>query len=305
VGSYRKGLKHDLAIDCAAVTRLLADRFLSPVARVSSFRLLKRKDRRLVVRYEIAGSEEATSVVGKWFSDDRGAIVADALTSLTDKMSLRDGRLRVPALIGYMPIHNVVFMETIEGPRLDEALRNDQSLATGAGAWLATFHRSGFKSPRDCGPRRQLTSLRRWTRHVPSIENLAKPLEDRLPYLSDPRIPVHYDFRYSQVFAGQGDSTVVVDFDQAGMGDPAYDLVRFQAQLNLLGIRRLRDPRAFAPACDAFRAGYESIAPLPKVPATLEAFAWLKLAYKRLLHNRRLDEADYALEQARAHLART
>jgi Ser/Thr protein kinase RdoA (MazF antagonist) len=304
VESYRKGLRHDLAIDRAAVTRLLAGKFLSAEARVSSFRLLKRKDRRLVVRYEIAGAEGATSVVGKWFSDDRGAIVADALASLTDKMPLRDGRLRVPALIGYMPAHNVVFMEAIEGPRLDEALRDDQSLATGAGAWLATFHRSGFKSPRDCGPQRQRTSLQRWIRHVPSIENLAKPLEDRLSHLRDPRIPVHYSYWYAQVLVGQGDSTVVVDFDQAGMGDPAYDLVRFQAQLPLLGIRWLRDPSAFASASDAFRAGYESIAPLPKVHAALEAFAWLKLAYKRLLHNRRLDEADYALEQARKHLAR-
>jgi aminoglycoside phosphotransferase (APT) family kinase protein len=266
--------------------------------------LLKRKHRRLVVRYELTGARGVKAVVGKWFSDDRAALLADALASLTDKMLFPDARFRVPALIAYLPVNKVVFMEAIEGRRLDDVLRNDQSLAAEAGAWLATFHGSGFQSPTDCGLARQRATVERWSAHVPSLQPLTSALRDRLPDLPNPRLPVHYDFWYSQVFV-DNDSTVVLDFDQAGMGDPSYDVVRFQAQLDLLAIRWRREAHALRSASNAFRAGYDSVAPLPQVPPALAAFEWLRLAYKRLLHHKRLDEADYALAQARARLART
>jgi aminoglycoside phosphotransferase (APT) family kinase protein len=87
--------------------------------------------------------------------------------------------------------------------------------------------------------------------------------------------------------------TVVVDLDEAGRGDPAFDVAHFEAHLELLALQWSGDPEAFAAACAAFRAGYGSDIPEP-APA-LYAFAWFKLAHQLLARNAPASESSYAL----------
>ncbi len=289
-------VRADLAEDATAVLTHLA----GPIEASAGFRpqrcrvvgVLKRTDRRLVVLYEISGEGKATRVVGKWYANDRGALVAVALTALRAQAETA----RVPALICYVAPLRALFTEYLEGSLLRDVLRVAPSAALSAGAWLAGFHRSGLQSPRSCGPQKQARAVRRWSEVAPVLAASAAALEARLLELPDPRAPVHYDFYHSQVLVLPG-GAAVVDLDESGMGDPAFDLAHFEAHLELLALQWHGDARRFQAAAEGFRAGYERVASLPVANPVLEAFSWYKLAHQLLKRKASPDEQGFALRK--------
>ena len=92
----------------------------------------------------------------------------------------------------------------------------------------------------------------------------------------------HGDFAAADVLVPARGPTVVVDFDNAAPGDPAFDVANFEATLELRGLRRYGDPNAFAAAVSAFRSGYEEYAPLPPLAPAVEALVWARLAESNL-----------------------
>jgi phosphotransferase family enzyme len=289
----------DLALDPEAVLGLLGGVLRADACSVSQ---LKRTSRRLVVLYELDDGDSHTRVVGKWFSTDRGSIVADELSSLRG-LGFAGPELAVPALVAYLAEVRALFVEAIDGPLLRARLRSEPSATARAGAWLAAFHGSALASPRACGPAKQVSAVARWVRRQPRLEKLGSELQAALLSLPDPGRPVHYDYYHSQVIVPDRGPTTVLDLDEAGMGDPSFDIAHFEAHLDLLALRRSGDPAALSGARRAFHAGYERSAPLPPQRPALQAFAWFKLAYQGL--RRRPDEPgwSYALGEVRRSLS--
>ena len=289
----------DLALDPEAVLGLLRGVLQADAC---SVRLLKRKRRRLVVLYELESGDSHTRVVGKWFSTDRGAVVAEELSSLR-ALGFAGPELAVPALVVYVADVRALFVEAIEGPLLRELLRAQPSETARAGAWLAAFHGSALAIPRSCGPAKQVKSVARWAREQPRLEELRTELQAALLSIPDPGRPVHYDYRDSQVVTPAGGPTTVLDFDEAGMGDPSFDVAHFDAHLDLLALHRYGNPTALSDARRAFHAGYERMAPLPPRRPELQAFAWFKVAYQGLRREADEREWGYALGEVQRSLS--
>ena len=298
-------LREDLALDGAAVLRLLAGPLEAwPGVRVRSCgpRLLKRTSKRLVVRYELGGGGgRELGVVGKWYTTDDGALVSRSLSLLRECFADRD--VSVPAVVAYLPEVRALFMEAVNGDILRDTLRHDQSTATRAGAWLAAFHRSSISNAHECGPAKMGRAVERWTRETPALAGLTAELAAALAALPDPALPVHFDYHHSQLLLVPGGPIVGLDLDEAGIGDPAFDVTHFEAHLTLLALQWFGDPDRFAPARDAFRSGYSAVAPLPEHQPALTAFAWLKLARQLLRNAAQPRERDYALAAVRRSLS--
>ena len=96
---------------------------------------------------------------------------------------------------------------------------------------------------------------------------------------------------------------MAIDLDEAGMGDPAFDLAHFEAHLSLLALQWFGDADRFARARDAFRSGYAAVAPWPEPHPALAAFAWFKLAHQLLRDQAPQPERDYALAAVRRSLS--
>jgi aminoglycoside phosphotransferase (APT) family kinase protein len=295
--------REDLALAPDAVLRLLAgvvDEHWGFRPSTCEAQLVKRRTRRMIVRYALRGPGGAVSVVGKWFDNERGGVVAQALSRLREHEF--DGPdVYVPAPLLYVPEARVLFMEAVEGRPLRDALLDDEAVAGRAGAWLAAFHAASVDLERDCGPERQRRDVASWAAKQPAIAALARRVDGALAEAPDPMRPVHYDYYHSQALIDGDGRIVVLDFDQAGMGNPAVDLAHFEALLGVLARRELGDPERLAGAAEAFRAGYAARAQLPERHTAIEAFAWLKLAYVATAR-RETGEQEYTLRQLEAAL---
>jgi aminoglycoside phosphotransferase (APT) family kinase protein len=302
----RDGLRDDLALSAEAVRNLLARRVArwDDDLRVGDVRLLVRRRQRLVVRYELKHRGGRESVIGKWYATGRGGREADALAQLRS-LGFAGPPFAVPEPIGYAPEVKVLFVEDVEGSRLSDVVGEDETLARRAGAWLASFHQCGFTNERARDPAVQRASAARWTEEEPRlrVRPLVAELDDALALLPRVAVAVHYDYSPTNVLLQSGGATVTVDFDEIGMGDPAFDIAHMDAHLELLSLRRFGAPGMLAAARDAFVRGYAMIAPVPERRPALVAFAWFKLAYVGTVLAASATEIDYALESATRSLA--
>ncbi len=293
------------ALDPDAVLELLAD----PVEEWAGFRPRtcrvreqKRTTRRVVVRYDLDDGGHTAAVVGKWFSTRRGAVVVEALEYLrTHGFAGRE--FAVPKPLAYVAELRVLFTEVVDGPLLRELLRDNQEVCGRAGAWLAAFHASGLTSPRACGPAKQRRAIERWSIETPELQEVAPPLDKEISLLADPKRPVHYDYYHSQLVAPEDGPIVSLDLDEAGLGDPAFDLAHFAAHLELLALEWTGDPASFAAAQTAFERGYSAVAPRPEGRPALAAFAWFKLARQLVQRGAPAQHRGYALERVRTSLS--
>jgi aminoglycoside phosphotransferase (APT) family kinase protein len=279
--------REDLAFDPAAVRSLLG----APAHTECRAEVLQRKPKRLVIRYEFDG---LPPVVGKWYSSDRGALVWDALSQLR-AAGFDGGDASVPAPVSYNAEHRVLFVEAIDGETLREAVAADPGAARVAGVWLARFHASPFVSPRDCGPGKMMDSVRRWSEQVSELAPLAPALVSALATEVNPGKPVHYDYYHAQVLCPPTGGAVVVDLDESGLGDPAFDVAHFIAHLRRLGVRQAGDASRYADAEAAFLSGYGDGRDLSEVRPVHEAFAWFKLAAQAVARGQR-EVADHGAD---------
>jgi hypothetical protein len=291
----------DLALDPGAVVELAApaiSRVTGWAPSTCEIEVVKQNDRRVVARYEFRAAEQTFTAAGKWFANDRGAIVHDELHAL-------HAHVAVPRVVTYLPDVQALFVEWITGPLLRDVIGGGGSVAAvrDAGVWLARFYQSGMPSPRACGPEKQRGSVAKWASEQPALGGLAAELDAVLAALPDPQQPVHYDYYHQQVIVPPGGDAVVVDLDEAGRGDPAFDTAHFLAHLERLALERASDATAFAAEADAFRAGYIDVADeFPSSPA-LRAFAWYKLLYQALRKNAAPHITAYAQHAIEAALA--
>jgi len=291
----------DLAVDGDAVMTVVADVVEERLgARPCACRpvLLRSKKRRAVVRYELETDRGPLAIVGKWFHDQRAAArVAEALSALRDR-GFDGGGYAVPAPLVALPELGVLFTDAAAGPSLRSVLERDQDTAWRAGAWLARFHTCGAVLTRRRTPARLASAVNRWGSHHAPLAPYADRLAAAVRSLPDPALPVHFDYAGADVLVPEHGPTVVVDFDDAGRGDPAFDVANFAATLTLRGWRRAGSADAFAAARTAFEAGYAQHAPLPSPAPATEAAVWMRLAERGLARGVAEDVWRFALERS-------
>jgi len=227
--------------------------------RVTSLRY--RPGRRCTLRLELwalhtgIGVMSSRTLFGKvYHSQEKALSVFEQMQMLSDVASPRSGRLVVARVAGFLPDLPMVVQEPLPGVPLDLLLdgrtrvdpRGQTGVAMAASA-LAALHGLRVRHPRVRSVGDELRRMAHRSRFTAAVDpelgarmaDLATALSRRLEQLSlesrEQRM-VHADCKPSQ-FLIDGTKVGLLDFDHAGMADPALDVGTFMASLRQLGWR--------------------------------------------------------------------
>ena len=220
-----------------------------------------RPGRRCTLRLELwalhtgIGVMSSRTLFGKvYHSQEKALSVFEQMQMLSDVASPRSGRLVVARVAGFLPDLPMVVQEPLAGVPLDLFLdgrtRVDprgQSGVVMAASALADLHGLDVRHPRLRSVGDELRRMAHRSRSAATVDpelgarmaDLATALSRRLEQLSlesrEQRM-VHADCKPSQ-FLIDGTKVGLLDFDHAGMADPALDVGTFMASLTQLGWR--------------------------------------------------------------------
>ena len=254
-----------LAAACPA-SELAADRCDPSSYTVTSIRY--RPGQRHVLRYDRLDGVKAT-VFAKLYPDEKGARLFQVARQAAEWLANNAERVAAVRPLAYVLADRVVLYPGLGGMPLIEALRHG-SRSSGdwlerAGTALQTMHQLPAEIT---GPlpthdfRAEVSQTARASAHIrvllPSVGNAIDALLDRALELHD-RLPqepptfTHGDFKAEHVWCGPGGLTLL-DFDSCHWGDPALDVGKFLAHLQLW--HALNDHPGLMPAQERFLAGY-------------------------------------------------
>ncbi|HEV7875209.1 MAG TPA: phosphotransferase [Nocardioides sp.] len=264
-------------------------------------------------------------VVLKTHHGDKGETAWAAMTALWERPEAWRGRVHLAEPLAFLPEQLIL----VQGPVPEERTLKDlvrEAVSTGTpealaglraaldatAAALAALHGSGARFGRETTLAGELDDIAEvaerlsWT--VPALADAAGSFLDGHRALDagcpgDPIGPAHHDFRPAQVLL-HGGEVGFIDFDGAGLAEPALDLGRFRSKLRDIGIGALleRDPgllgRPFEPElavlddlCEHFLRAYQAHAPVSRERVLLwesaDLFtgllhAWTKVRLQRL-----------------------
>jgi aminoglycoside phosphotransferase (APT) family kinase protein len=242
--------------------------------------------RRRVIRYLIEGidGDGPTPVVGKAHTTRHRAALAEENLRLLGAVFAGTPGLRVPRAVCRLPDLQVVLYREVAGTALD-AVDGPRAVgvAQAAGRWLAMLHAGEAVLTRRADPGHEVADAAVWAARVAEAAPhagraavaLAGRLADAVTALPAVReVPVHRDLHAGHVLAPAGDraevaevaEVVVIDLDEARMGDPAGDVAHVCTYLDASG-------GPTAAACRAaFLAGYGPI-PGPEPEMRLAVYA--------------------------------
>jgi hypothetical protein len=277
-------------LDAVRMTQVLRDvpsLRAHPSLRVRDARTLaEAAGRRRVVRYEVEGlADRAVPLVGKSFADrHRSSIAYDNLRLLHDEVFQGTPDLAVPAPVCHVPAQRMVLYREVAGTPLDRFPAGDGLPAARLAArWLRTLHGSDAVLARRLDLTHELVDVQKWAAYVgdraPFARAAASTLAERLataaPELPTTvqEVPVHKDFHAGHVLAVP-EGVVVIDLDEARMGDPALDVAHLCAYLDASARPGAAGVRA------AFLDAYGAVAgPSPELrSAFFAAYSSLKIA---------------------------
>lgn len=184
--------------------------------------------------------------------------------------------LRIPRLLGMMATKGVLALEWIDGQPLGEALlagEAGEEETRFAGEALAHLHRQPPPRLPLRTPSLDAERLRSAADTLGFLQpdladragNLARELAARVVAQPPCERPMHGDFHAGQVLLSDG-APVLIDFDEAVLGDPAGDLGSFLAHLERDEAAGLLPPWRRSPVADALVEGYARAASPPPEP---------------------------------------
>jgi hypothetical protein len=218
---------------------------------------------RILVRYQLEGGA-ATELFGKAYADSvRVARAWDLLHRLANEVFADVGGLGVPRPVAVEPELLLVLYAPVEGCSLDRLPA--PSLPAGlerAAHWLAVLHGADLALDRVLDARHEADNARVWADLVAEqcpasateVQRLAAWVSAAPPSPPERVVPIHKDFHHRHVIVGDG--VGVVDLDEARMGDPAFDLAHFGANLELLAQRSGASAAERAQWWRTFRGAY-------------------------------------------------
>ena len=240
----------DLALDTTVMTRLLRPLLGAASPVVTSAHLLGGKPgHRSVIEYHASGVSPGgpDRLIGKLYSDQRQAVrVHELMRHLRSDVFPPGGSFGVADPVGTLPRPAMAVYRPADGPFLDQVQDEAQACraAWRAGRWLAALHHCGLVLDRRLDLPTEVANLRVWAglvgERLPEAEPAARNLAERLAATADrltmrTDVPIHKDFHYRHIVAGT--PLVVIDLDEARMGDPAFDVAHFCANQRLLALR--------------------------------------------------------------------
>ena len=220
-----------------------------------------------VLRYLFRGEEAASSgysgstLYGKVYRDGSGNVVDGFLRALAGQQTGRDGHFaaRFPTPVVYAPSLRLLMTEALPGvplvPWLVKTLLaptassgSEDSAALHAavrqsGQALAALHCRDLRTAPVRSAKDELAEIRRelaiveavWPEVADRVRRHVDRLFEDVPTAPD-MVLSHGDFTPSQVLLDAG-TPVVVDFDTLCRADPALDLGRYLAHLDLLAVK--------------------------------------------------------------------
>ena len=240
-------------LDARALTALLAPRLgagfrvvaVTPVAHAPGKRWVA------VCHTKDAGGDGPDLIVKLYSDPTRAARSHDVLERL---YAQRRAGWSVPRPIALLPAQGLSVHEAARGRSLDELVEPARTEALAASArWLAVLHGMAFDFQRRVNMESEIRKIGEWANLVsaqqPEVGARATQLGEALlsrtaTFESVADATIHKDFQYRHVLFDDGDATVI-DFDEVRLGDPAFDVAHFGANLHLLCIReQLADAEA-------------------------------------------------------------
>jgi len=212
----------------------------------------------------------------------------------------QESNLRVPSPVLYIPALSFLMMEQAEGQPLREIFESRMDsgpYVKGAARWLAKLHNSNVRLDGEFFRDDEIEASRRYARagswllptlksDIQSISSQLIDAQKTLPLHA--RKPIHGDYHPRNIIVSP-DLTTVIDFEEARMGDPAFDVGYFVAQTKMT--HGLGD--ATVQAVEAFIQEYQENQPsmdpdLAQRAAVFEAQTYLQRIYHTyyLLHLR-------------------
>lgn len=196
-----------------------------------------------VFRYRLlpdAGGTEP-QVIGKVY---RAAGKAERVRACLEHLRRPGERgLHIPEPLALLTGSNLLLMEHASGRSLGRVLKDATAeevseVARLAAVVLATFHSLPVTGQRIAAP---ASDPRRLRASIARVDLVAPELASRMLAVLDAilrrldtsptPVVIHGDFKPSQLLL-DGDRVAVVDFDRAGLGDPAVDVGSFMAQFH-------------------------------------------------------------------------
>jgi aminoglycoside phosphotransferase (APT) family kinase protein len=255
-------------------------------------RILKRHLRKVIIGYTLKFRDSTKNYIGLYReSDERLGHTFSVLKTLRSNGFGADSRLRVPSPIIYIPALSFLMMEQAEGESLREVLKNrkdPQPYVKGAARWLAILHNSNITLDGESSRDYEIATSQRYARAgswlLPTLKLKIQSISAQLidaqktlqPYV---RKPIHGDYHPRNIIV-DSDLTTVIDFEEARMGDPAFDVGYFTAQTKMTHGRG----DVTVQALEAFLEEYQENQPnadrdLEKRAAIFEAQTYLQRIY--------------------------
>ena len=209
--------------------------------------VLRKYLRKTIIRYTLEFDDSSTaSCIGLHRESDKRLQRAFArLHLLRSKGFGEDSNLRVPEPILYSPALSLLLVNEAEGKTLRSVLAEQGNgtgkCVEGAARWIAKLHLSNVNFDNTRVQQEEILDSLRY-RHA--AIKLFPALESKMQYVSQhlinaqgklphvPLSPIHGDYHPRNVISSPN-VTTVVDFDEARMGDPAFDLGYFSAQTKM------------------------------------------------------------------------
>jgi aminoglycoside phosphotransferase (APT) family kinase protein len=213
----------------------------------------------------VLASDDGARVVAKFAPDDRGARAERLLHELHAR-GADAHTLRVPVPLAHDAPSRALLLPHVPGVPLDAAPVPDDAALAAAGRALAELHALPIEHAH-VRPRRLADHVADLVRPAPSVVMRARPetravLNDVMEMLeaarascdAAPHTIIHRDYHLRQLFA-EGHTLWVVDWDDAAVGDPAFDVAYVLTYLRT----HLPAPAAER-AVERVRDGYASVA---------------------------------------------
>jgi hypothetical protein len=265
-----------------------------PVAYTVSW-IRYRPGQRHVLRYDRLDGSRGT-VFAKPHTGVDGERVFHVATQTAEWLAQHAEGVTAVRPFAYAAEHKVLLYPGLSGTPLIETLRRRGRGLAGwlerAGTALRALH---LLPPSVAGPlpthdfAAEVRQTTRATAHIPvllpsagaaicALLDRARELHDRLP--QEPPTFTHGDFKSEHVWSGPGGLTLL-DFDSCHCGDPALDIGKFLAHLQLWHL--LNDQAGLGPAQERFLAGYAAGIPERLARARLyEAVELVKITGRRV-----------------------
>jgi aminoglycoside phosphotransferase (APT) family kinase protein len=273
-------------------------------ARRSRASVLRYKpERRCLVRADLetkdrSGATRERRLVAQAYADGSGARVHRVMRRLWDRDARAADALRVPRPLGYHPGRRILLQEWVDGDPWGAALGAAGAVdgCRAAARCLRSLHALDAGDLPDLGAPAEAAAaadqVLQDLARVGSAEvgeaalGLARGIARAARNVpSGERALVHGDFHYHQLLIGPGGATLI-DWDEAGAGDPRLDVGNFLAHLHLA---ELDGRLAQAPASGLRHAFLDAYVADRRPEGDLAFFVALHLAKLAMVPFRNLD----------------